>query len=39
VRENRPHGSEGGGAGTTGPSYPYEARLNGYAWNPAASEK
>ena len=27
MRENRPHGSEGGGAGTTGPSYPYEVLL------------
>ncbi len=25
MRENRTYGSEGGGTGTTGPSYPYPA--------------
>ena len=36
MRENRPHGSEGGGAGTTGPSYPYEALWPGPTGNTAA---
>jgi hypothetical protein len=28
VRENRTHGSEVGGTGTTGPSYPYCFRVS-----------
>ena len=28
MRENRTHGSEGGGSGTTGPSYPYRDKLH-----------
>jgi hypothetical protein len=27
MRENRLYGSEGGGTGTTGPSYPYQEAL------------
>ncbi len=29
MRENRTYGSEGGGTGTTGPSYPYPAKKGG----------
>jgi len=39
MRENRPYGSEGGGAGTTGSSYPYPEQSRLEAGSPCRARQ